>query len=275
MGGRRTTAGVNGPRWGARAETWAELCAPFTAPAWTAVADATGIGEGTRVLDVACGSGEFLQLASGRGAVVSGIDAAEGMLAVACAAVPAADLRLGGMEDLPWEDGAFDVVTGFNAFQFAADTTAALAEAARVVRPGGLVAVANWGRAEEQELTAVMTAARPLLAPSQDAPPAGPAVGEPGVLKGLAHAVGLTVRRVDTVDVPFVAPDEETLLRALAAPGGSVRAAIEHAGIDPVREVIAETAAPYRQRGGSYAFSNRFTYLVAEVGARVVKTPET
>ena len=80
---------------------------------------------------------------------------------------------------------------------------------------------------------------------------------------------------MDTVDVPFVAPDEETLLRALAAPGGSVRAAIEHAGIDPVREVIAETAAPYRQRGGSYAFSNRFAYLVAEVGARVVKTPET
>ena len=253
MGGRPTTADVNGPRWGARAEAWAELCAPFTAPAWTAVADATGIGKGTRVLDVACGSGEFLRLAAGRGAIVSGIDAAEGMLAVARAAVPEADLRLGGMEDLPWEDGAFDVVTGFNAFQFAADTTAALAEAARVVRPGGLVAVANWGRAEEQEL-AVMTAARPLLAPSQEAPPAGPAVGEPGVLKGLAHAVGLTVRRVDTVDVPFVAPDEETLLRALAAPGGSVRAAIEHAGIDPVREVIAETARPFRQRGGSYAF---------------------
>ena len=99
--------------------------------------------------------------------IVSGIDAAEGMLAVARAAVPAADLRLGGMEDLPWEDGAFDVVTGFNAFQFAADTTAALAEAARVVRPGGLVAVANWGRAEEQELAAVMTAARPLLPPSR------------------------------------------------------------------------------------------------------------
>ncbi len=80
---------------------------------------------------------------------------------------------------------------------------------------------------------------------------------------------------MSTSSSAFVAPDEETLVRALAAPGGSVRAAIEHAGIDPVRDVIAETAAPYRQPDGSYAFSNRFAYLVAEVGARVVKTPET
>ncbi len=180
------------------------------------------------------------------------------------------------MEDLPWEDGAFDVVTGFNAFQFAADTTAALAEAAEVVRPGGLVAVANWARAEEQELAAVMTAARPLLPPSEDAPPAGPAVGEPGVLKGLAHAVGLdrppcrhrrrAVRRAGRGDTPASARGPRRQRpRSDRAP----------AGIDPVRDVIAETAAPYRQPGGSYAFSNRFTYLVAEVGARVVKTPET
>ena len=276
MRGRPTTADVNGPRWGARAEAWAELCAPFSAPAWSAVADATGIGKGTRVLDVACGSGEFLRLAAGRGAIVSGIDAAEGMLAVARAAVPEADLRHGAMENLPWEDGTFDVVTGFNAFQFAADTTATLAEAARVVRPRGLVAVANWGRAEEQELAVVMAAARPLLPPSAEAPAApGPAVGEPGVLKGLAHAVGLTVRRVDFVDVPFVAPDEETLVRALAAPGGSVRAAIEHAGPDAVGDAIAEAARPFRRPDGSYGFRNRFAYLVAEAGPRVVKTPET
>jgi len=275
MGGRRSTADVNGPRWGACAEAWAELCAPFATPAWTAVADAAGIGEGTRLLDVACGSGEFLRLAAGRGALVSGIDAAEGMLAVARRAVPGADLRLGPMEELPWDDGTFDVVTGFNAFQFAADTTAALAEAARVVRSGGLVAVANWGKSEDQELMALMAAARPLFPSPPESTPGAPTVGEPGVLKGLAHAAGLTVRRVDTVDVPFVAPDEETLLRALAAPGGSVRSAIEHAGLDPVRHPIADAAAPYRQADGSYAFSNRFTYLVAEVGARVVKTPET
>ena len=65
------------------------------------------------------------------------------------------------------------------------------------------------------------------------------------MLKGLAHAVGLTVRRVDVVDVPFVAPDEETLVRALAAPGGSVRAAIEHAGMDAVRDAIAEALGPF------------------------------
>jgi ubiquinone/menaquinone biosynthesis C-methylase UbiE len=105
------------------------------------VADATGIGAGTRVLDVGCGSGELLSLAAGRGGVVSGLDAAEGHDRDR---LPAADLHVGPMERLPGDDDTFDVVTGFNAFQFAADMVVALREAARVARGGGLVAVCNW-----------------------------------------------------------------------------------------------------------------------------------
>ena len=86
---------------------------------------------------------------------MSGIDAAEGMIDIARRRVPAADLRVGPMERLPWDDGRFDVVTAFNALQFAADFATALAEAARVVHRGGLVAVCNWARPEERELTAV------------------------------------------------------------------------------------------------------------------------
>jgi len=45
------------------------------------------------------------------------------------------------METLPWPDDAFDVVTGFNSFFFSADLVGALAEARRVARPGGEVAM--------------------------------------------------------------------------------------------------------------------------------------
>jgi SAM-dependent methyltransferase len=260
----QSTAAVHGPRWGARAEDWAELAAPLSLPAWRAVADATGIVPGTRVLDIGCGSGEFLRLAADRGAVVSGLDAAEGMLAVARKRLSDADLRVGAMERLPWADDSFDVVTGFNAFQFAAGVNVALAEAVRVVEPEGQVAIANWGRAEENELQAVMAAVRPLLPPSPPggAAPSAPAVGEPGVLKGLAHAAGLRVLRVDHVQVPFEAPDLDTLVRALAAPGGSVRTALEVADEGAVRAAIEEASEPYRRADGSYAFANRFTYLV-------------
>ena len=141
-----TTADVNGPRWSAGAAVRAETYANMSLPAWIAVADATGLGDGTRLLDIACGSGEFCRLAAGRRATVSGLDAAEGMIKIARRLVPDGDFRVGPMEKLPWRDGEFDLVTGFNAFQMAADMVGALAEARRVTRAGGQVAICNWGR---------------------------------------------------------------------------------------------------------------------------------
>ena len=123
--------------WSEQAPLWAELWGGFADPVRERIATATPIGRGARVLDVGCGSGELLMLAAARGAEVSGIDAAEGMLAIARRRLPDADLRLGAMEELPWEDGRFDVVTAVNALQFAPDFVAALREAARVARPGG------------------------------------------------------------------------------------------------------------------------------------------
>jgi hypothetical protein len=63
------------------------------------------------------------------------------------------------MEQLPWTDGAFDVVTGFNAFQYALDVAGALAEAIRVSR--GRVAVCKYGNPRENEFFAFLAALHP------------------------------------------------------------------------------------------------------------------
>ena len=251
-----TTAATEGPDWSAKATGWAELWAALAMPARVAVAEATAIGAGTRVLDVGCGSGEFCRLAAARGAVVSGIDAAEAMIEIARRRVPGADLRVGAMERLPWEDGGFDLVTAFNAFQFAADFSAALGEARRVTRPGGAVAICNWGSAEDRELSVVLGALRELEPPSPPSPP-GPAIGEPGVLEELARAAGLDPAQAAEVDVPYEVPDEATLERALLVDAGG------RVGEAAVRRVIAEAAGPFRRPDGSYRFENRFRYLVA------------
>jgi SAM-dependent methyltransferase len=259
-----TTASIHGPRWGARAAVRAELYAGISIPAWEVVMEATGIGAGTRVLDVGCGSGEFCQLAAARGAAVSGIDAAEGMIEVASQLLPDADLRVGAMERLPWEEGSFDVVTGFNAFQFAADFVAALAEARRVARPGGLVAICNWGRPHHRQLLAVTGRLQKLRppAPPGPMPPEPPEIGEPGVLEDLARRAGLRPREAHEVDVPYEAPDQERLERGLLA-GGNLVPTIEHSGEDAVRKAIVEAAEPFRRPDGSYRFENRFRYLIA------------
>ena len=62
---------------------------------------------------------------------VSGLEAAENLLAIARTRVPTGDFRTGELQELPFADGTFDVVAGFNSFQYAASPGAALAEAPR------------------------------------------------------------------------------------------------------------------------------------------------
>jgi SAM-dependent methyltransferase len=252
-----TTAGIEGPEWSARAEGWAEVWADMADPARHAIMDAAGVGVGMRLLDVGCGSGELCALVALRGARVAGIDAAEGMIAIARRRLPDADLRVGPMEALPWEDGTFDVVTAVNALQFAADYVDALAEAARVVRPGGAVAICSWGPMEHRDLFAVMDVLR-------DGPSAaGPTIGDPGELERRARLAGLEPGEAGEVDVPFEVPDQVVLEYAFVV--DSVGGALDRLGEVEVRRRVVEAAAPFRRRDGSYRFENRFRYLIAAV----------
>jgi SAM-dependent methyltransferase len=221
------------------------------------LADATGIGPGMRVLDIGCGSGEMCVLVAERGAEPAGIDAAEGMIEIARRRVPEADLRVGAMEQLPWEDDRFDVATALNALQFAADFVAALTEAARVVRPGGSIAVCSWGPMQDRELFVVMRALRE--GPSA----AGSDISEPGGLDTLARRAGLEPVQAGDVEVPYEPPDQETLERAFL--NDAHFGALQRLGEAETRRLIAEAAAPFRRRDGSYRFENRFRYVIAMV----------
>lgn len=228
-------------------------------PVWELAAQ--DITPGTTVLDIGCGSGEFARLAAARGARVSGLDAAEGMIAIARRLLPG-DFRVGAMEQLPWPDGAFDLVTGFNAFHMAADIRLALSEAIRVTRPGGQVVLSNWTVPTRNDLLLVARAVLPLQPPSYQPRPSLP-VGEPGVLEELAAEAGLTVLRAGEVDVPWEAPDRATLVDALLT-AGTYYLAIEHSGEEAVGEALAEAAEPHRRADGSYRFENSYRYVFAE-----------
>ncbi len=106
-------------------------------------ADALALAPGSRVLDLACGTGDFCRLLAKRGLRPLGLDLSEGMLRRASADTP---IVLGDALSLPLGDGSVDgVVCGFGLRNFT-EIPPMAAELARVVRPGGRIALLEVSR---------------------------------------------------------------------------------------------------------------------------------
>jgi demethylmenaquinone methyltransferase / 2-methoxy-6-polyprenyl-1,4-benzoquinol methylase len=100
--------------------------------------DALALPQGAVVLDLACGTGDLTRLARRQGYRVVGADLSAGMLAANTTGAP---LLEADSSSLPFVDGAFDgIVCGYALRNFT-DLSLALAETARVLRPGGRLAV--------------------------------------------------------------------------------------------------------------------------------------
>ena len=257
---------ANGRIWGLRAGDWSRIQEGQCAPAYHAVFDKAVVGSETRVLDAGCGAGMALRLAADLGAAVSGIDASAALLEVARSRLPDITLAHGDLEELPFEDDAFDVVTGFNSFQYAADPVTALREARRVTRPGGKVFIMTWGHPAGMEAAALVAALKPLLPPP---PPgaAGPfALSEPGKLEELAAKAGLTALEVFDVESPWSYPDLATALKGLGSSGVAVKAA-ELCGQEALDAAHVAALAPFRQSDGGYRIGATFRVLMAGVAA--------
>jgi ArsR family transcriptional regulator len=105
------------------------------------------------LLDIGTGTGRILQLFAPRIGFGLGIDLSREMLGIARANLDRISLRncqvrLGDMYHLPLPDGSFDAATMHNVLHFADDPSAALAEAARMLRPGGRLVVVDFARHE-------------------------------------------------------------------------------------------------------------------------------
>lgn len=92
---------------------------------------------GTRALDAGCGDGRLLRWLAARGADALGLDPDPAQLARAATAVGRGTLVRGEAECLPFRPAAFDLVLFFNSLHHVPTPAQALAEAARVLRPGG------------------------------------------------------------------------------------------------------------------------------------------
>src|SRR5205807_2580667 len=120
------------------------------------IVERTGTG---RVLDIGCGTGFVIGLLADTFDEIHGIDPTKAMLDKVDVGAGNVSLHEGVAESLPFPDGSYDLVTAYSVFHHLADHRPALVEAARVLRPGGVLYVdlepnrAFWRAIESVERT--------------------------------------------------------------------------------------------------------------------------
>lgn len=255
------SASVQGDLWGVRARDYAEVQEPTFLPLYESVLARPEMAKVISILDVGCGPGLAAEVFSRRIERVAGVDATAPFIEIARRRAPRGDFRVAEIEALPYDDGAFDAVTGFNGFQYAASPVNALREARRVVKAGGVIVIAVWGLPESCEAAGHLKALGSLMPPPPPGAPGPFALSDESKLKALAAEAGLTPGAIVDVPCPWVYTDIETALRGMLSAGPAERA-IRASSFERAREAVAVAIESYRTETGSHRLNNAFRYLV-------------
>jgi SAM-dependent methyltransferase/alkylhydroperoxidase family enzyme len=231
--------------WGRKAVDFATPSEPANCREYVALHQQLRVGAGDRLLDIACGSGLAIELAGARGATCAGIDASPRLIEVARDRNPQADLRVGDMHALPWDDATFDVVTSFRGIW--GTTPDAVAEVFRVLAPGGRVGITVWGHIKKSPGAWALVPFTLASAPKVANQAAMVALGRPGAGEELLARFGLV--DIERVAIPFVweFADPTAYARALASTGPAYEAiqavgeeAFMQSATDHARERVRE-----------------------------------
>jgi len=204
---------------------------------------------GRRWLDAGCGTGALTTavLAVADPAEVVGVDPSEGFLAKARERItdPRAEFHIADAQALPLPDNDFDVVVSGLAINFVPDPGRALAEFARVVRPGGVVAAYVWDYAEGMQLM------RRFWDAAADVDPAAARFNEgsrfplcrPEPLRDLWTQAGFIDVAVEAIDIPTVFADFEDYWSPFLGgqgPGPAYAMSLPEQRRDELRELLRE-----------------------------------
>jgi SAM-dependent methyltransferase len=232
--------------WEQRAGAYDRFFGAITARLVEPLLDAAAVQAGTRVLDVATGPGYVAGAAAARRASVVGVDIAQAMIELAGHLHPDVDFRQGDAHALAFPDASFDAVVGNFMILHLGRPEQAMAEFARVLRPGGRCALTAWDLPHRARLLGVfLDAVAEAGATPPDDVPVGPdffRFSHDAELTALLRGRGLENCDVRTISFVHHVATAEELWDGLL--GGTVRtsALIERqseATVGRIREAFA------------------------------------
>jgi ubiquinone/menaquinone biosynthesis C-methylase UbiE len=255
------TIQIQGKLWSTAPHDWATFLEPTFIPLYRAVLEQLHLNEKTVLLDAGCGSGLFLKMASTSGARIYGIDAAPGLLELAKQRLPKGTFLQEDLEEIPFSGSSFDLVTGFNSFQYAGDKVSALNQARRLVRTGGKIIVGLWDEAKFCDAGSVFSSLAALLPPpAPDAP--GPfALSAEGSIEKISQQLLLTILHQEKVCCPWMFTSLQDLYKAFMCTGPAVKAT-EILGEQKVKEIIKQSAQPFCLAEEIYFMNNYFNFYI-------------
>lgn len=258
-----STKTVQGKLWSIAPQKWAQHFEPWFLPMYKNALKKLNLNNDQLVLDAGCGSGLFSNMVIKQGAQLIGIDAAAGLLEVARRRNPNASFLEEDLEAMPFADNTFDVVAGFNSFQYAGSFENALAEAARVLKPGGKLVIGIWDKPENSEATEVLKAIGKLLPPPPPGTPGPFALSEDRRIENSCKNAKLKVVYKNTVACPFLYSNLHDGIQSFMGTGPAA-AALNHNEKQAVEIAIADALMPFGQVDGLYSLQNSFLLFIAE-----------
>ena len=243
--------------WEARASSY-QFLRPLTGRAIGTLLAAVGAGPGKQLLDIGCGPGDLAAAAAALGADAAGIDVAPSMVRRAALANPSIPFRLGSFEAIPGGDAAFDALAGNFVFNHVGRPELALAEAMRVLRPGGMLALSAWDAPRRNRVLGLFADAVVAAdAPAPDGVPEGPTnFRSDDELRALFDTAGFEAVGLQRLMFETPVPNLDALWSGVLDSAVRIPPAIMRQPADVqerIRSAFDELAAVHRRPDGSFA----------------------
>jgi SAM-dependent methyltransferase len=255
--------------WQRAAASYEKTFAHATAPFIALLLDAAEVARTSRVLDVACGPGYVAAAAAARGAAAHGLDFSAAMVGIAQAMHPEVAVREGDAEALPYPDSAFDAVVSSFGMHHVPRPEVAIAQAYRVLAPGGRVGFTVWADPAENVAWGLVFGAIARCgdqSATRTPPPGGSFNRIDDCLRAL-EAASFADRSARIARAEWALPDGRALITALSA--GTVRMAALIAAQQP--SALPAIIGDIDREAERYRRGDRLMIPIAAILARGTK----